>query len=165
MSDTPQMKDLSASDAEGEEWRPVAGYEKDYEVSSLGRIRRVNPPMSTLSCRGKYYVVGLKGRTEYVHRMVLKAFRGSPPSGAVARHLNGNGRDNRLENLAWGTQSENMYDVVRHGRHVRARSPEDRQQALAWLRGGFSRRTIAERLMAHPSTVGKWIKEYGRTGR
>jgi hypothetical protein len=33
-----------------------------------------------------------------------------------ARHLNGNPADNRWpENLAWGTQSENNLDRVRHG--------------------------------------------------
>jgi hypothetical protein len=31
------------------------------------------------------------------------------------RHLNGDSRDNRSENLTWGTHSENAKDGVRHG--------------------------------------------------
>lgn len=50
-----------------------------------------------------------------VHRLVLAAFRGIRLPGMVARHLNGNQLDNRLENLAWGTQKENVDDAKRHG--------------------------------------------------
>src|SRR5262249_12949164 len=37
------------------------------------------------------------------------------------RHLNGIRTDNRPENLAWGTKSENMQDAVRHGTHLETR--------------------------------------------
>lgn len=50
-----------------------------------------------------------------VHRMVLEAWRGPKPEGMFGRHLNGNRKDNRLENLAWGTHSENMLDRGRYG--------------------------------------------------
>lgn len=51
----------------------------------------------------------------FVHRLVLEAFVGKCPDKMHARHLNGNPSDNRVENLAWGTRSENMMDRVRHG--------------------------------------------------
>jgi hypothetical protein len=41
------------------------------------------------------------------------------PNGLVVRHLNGISRDNRLENLAYGTQSDNEQDSIRHGTHYR----------------------------------------------
>lgn len=52
-----------------------------------------------------------------VHHLVLKAFVGPKPAGMECRHLNGNPADDRLENLKWGTPTENSYDTVRHGRH------------------------------------------------
>lgn len=53
--------------------------------------------------------------------MVADAFIGPRPNGAVIRHLNGKANDNRPENLAYGTQAENVQDEVRHGTHVEAR--------------------------------------------
>jgi hypothetical protein len=56
-----------------------------------------------------------------VHRAVALAFHGPPPeSQPIVRHLNGDPSDNRPENLAWGTQSENMRDAVEHGTDPRA---------------------------------------------
>ena len=52
-----------------------------------------------------------------VHELVLSAFSGPKPEGKrVCRHLNGSPRDNRPENLAWGTYAENEDDKMRHGR-------------------------------------------------
>jgi len=45
----------------------------------------------------------------------MLAFFGPPPKGIQVRHLNGNPKDNRLENLAYGTRSDNAKDAIRHG--------------------------------------------------
>jgi hypothetical protein len=39
--------------------------------------------------------------THYVHVLVLEAFAGPRPPGAVGRHLNGDKLDNRIKNLKW----------------------------------------------------------------
>lgn len=54
-------------------------------------------------------------RTRYVHRLVAEAFIGPCPEGMQVRHLNGDHRDNRAENLCYGTPAENAADKVRHG--------------------------------------------------
>ena len=60
-----------------------------------------------------------KNITYKVHRLVLMAFVGLPPSSAhVTRHLDGNRSNNVVENLAWGTSRENCADRTRHGRQV-----------------------------------------------
>lgn len=119
-----------------ETWRPVVGYEGSYEVSSHGRIRRlartvirkngipmrIQSKMRTLSTdRSGYQIVSLpvgsKSRRKYVHHIVLDAFVGLRPPHTECRHLDGNPQNNRLENLAWGTASENAHDRVRHGTH------------------------------------------------
>jgi hypothetical protein len=57
----------------------------------------------------------------YVHTLMLEAFVGPRPfAGANGRHLNDVKTDNRMENLAWGTPSENNYDRVRNGGHPAA---------------------------------------------
>jgi len=56
----------------------------------------------------------------YAHRMVLEAFIGPCPPGMLARHVNDRDRgNNHLDNLAWGTQTENMADALRHGTRPR----------------------------------------------
>lgn len=108
----------------GEEWRPVPEYEDAYMVSSLGRVWSrprfkargglLSPRLSggypaiTLSRRSRY-------RTTHVHRLVMAAFVGPLPEGMQTRHLDGNPENNRLDNLAYGTVSENMRDRLRHG--------------------------------------------------
>ena len=60
-------------------------------------------------------------KTYRVQKLVLDAFVGPRPAGAVARHLNDIGIDNRLVNLAWGTASENMRDCATNGNHHNAK--------------------------------------------
>lgn len=48
------------------------------------------------------------------HVLVLTAFRGPKAAGQVARHLDGNAANNRIENLCWGTASDNSQDMLRH---------------------------------------------------
>jgi hypothetical protein len=60
-------------------------------------------------------VIGIRGRAIRVGPLMLETFVGPRPEGMECRHLNGNFRDNRLVNLAWGTHSENMRDMLRHG--------------------------------------------------
>jgi len=61
-----------------------------------------------------YRNVNLKGsRPRRVHRLVAYAFYGIQDG--VVRHLDGDKLNNKPENLAWGTQRENILDKKRHG--------------------------------------------------
>lgn len=53
---------------------------------------------------------------EYVHRLMAKAFIPNPDNYPVVRHLNDNPWDNHIDNLAWGTQADNMRDCADNGR-------------------------------------------------
>ena len=125
-----------------EVWRPVPGYPM-HEASNTGQIRRLdftdawgriqpgrvlrqsllNYSPKSIAIRGyspKYMRVSMKApdkpqRTMLVHRVVAAAFHGPAPEGHVVRHLDGDSLNNLPENLAYGTESENAYDTVRHG--------------------------------------------------
>lgn len=120
-----------------EVWKPVVGH-PGYEVSDLGRVRSLDrwctqrgrggklfrfwKPGRVLSGRQRgYQQVEISGRTFGVHALVLEAFVGPRPPGQVCRHLNGDRRDARLSNLAYGTHEENCADDERNGTRVRGR--------------------------------------------
>lgn len=116
-----------------ETWKPVVGFEDAYEVSDMGRVRSKDRAVpcrggATRIMRGRvlvpckrgdwgYASVCLgKGNSRLVHNLVLLAFVGPRPfPEAEGRHLNLDGWDNRLKNLAWGTRQENMRDVMLAG--------------------------------------------------
>ena len=127
---------------QSEEWRPILGWEGKYEVSNLGNVRslprvvqrsdgetrRLSGRMlrpGTSKGRDKYLRVGLCRNGELcmhkVHLLVAEAFIGPRPDGLVCRHLNDDPADNRVENLRWGTVSENQYDSVRNKHHCQSK--------------------------------------------
>ena len=95
----------------------------DYCVSTGGVVVSFlfNPPRILKPIQmGSYVGLQLKcndgnRRHRYVHRIVLESFIGSCPKGMECRHLDGNRLNNRLDNLQWGTKSENVKDKDRHG--------------------------------------------------
>ncbi len=50
-----------------------------------------------------------------VHRLVLLTLVGPCPEGYETRHEDGDRKSNRLDNLSWGTPTENDDDRRRHG--------------------------------------------------
>lgn len=63
--------------------------------------------------KGGHVSVSLRGgsRRKPVHQLIMKTFVGEPKKGQEVCHINGIPTDNRLENLKYGTHSENMIDV------------------------------------------------------
>lgn len=143
------MPDGSGFVAKCEHWLPVVDWEGYYEVSDQGRVRSLarvvtarldsaRPglrktipahdmtliPRKCKEAAPPYFVVQFsRGKTRvtpFVHRLVLEAFVGPCPEGMEGCHDNGDSLDNRLENLYWGTRSQNNMDRVRHGRHHNA---------------------------------------------
>lgn len=106
----------------------MPGFEDLYDVSDWGRVRSrttyhgVRPPRLLKPDVDNYgYPVIRLSRAgtrtkRRVHQLVLAAFVGSA-EGRVTRHLDGDPSNNHLGNLAYGTQAENVADILRHGTH------------------------------------------------
>lgn len=109
-------------------WKDIPGYEGKYQVSNLGNVRhllkerRVTIIIHKRLLRpGKdrdYLKVALRGHgrstTYRVHRLVAKAFIGNP-IGKEVNHIDGNGKNNTVENLEIVTRLENMQHAKANG--------------------------------------------------
>lgn len=94
-----------------------------YEVSDCGQVRNaytdhVLVPQAN-KCGVPYLCVSMRadnGRRvrRSIHRLVAAAFCLRRPGCEIVRHLNSDHIDNRAENLAWGTASENVRDSQRN---------------------------------------------------
>jgi len=118
-----------------ENWREFPGWPW-YEVSDLGRVRRVAPGPATRPGRvlaggtiSGYPSVTVRGEggaqnTFLVHHIVAEAFLPPCPGehshgGYQLDHINGCKTDNRAMNLRWVTPEENEANKNRLGRTAR----------------------------------------------
>lgn len=108
-------------------WKSIQKYEGLYKISTEGEIygerwkhylkfRKVRR-----TSKSKFYFRVILSKHDiktvrFVHHLVLETFIGSRPEGMYALHKNDNQLDNRLENLYWGTSSDNRYDAYTNGR-------------------------------------------------
>lgn len=118
-----------------ERWRPVVGRESEYEVSDFGNVRSLDRIKTyvrqgqtvTRRHRGKilspgplpsgHLTVSLgRGDCSLIHRLVLEAFVGPCPEGHEGLHGDDVPNRNVLENLSWGTRSQNVLDAIKNGR-------------------------------------------------
>lgn len=163
-----------------ERWKDIPGF-PGYQASDMGQVRsnrgrnglpfdgwRVLKPIPDTKGYPAYRLAR-PGQTQQrlcAHQLVLLAFVGPRPAGMVGRHvLNNDPNDNRLDNLAYGTQGQNARDKEQHGtaqkgvkhpraklseasvREIRARAAAlPMREVVRWASGtfGISRQSVAD---------------------
>lgn len=102
-------------------WKPVKNYEKYYEVSNLGRVKslggtsmfgknllqRCEKILKNTELKNGYFVVSLKEKKFYVHRLVAEAFLSNKDGLPCINHKDENKKNNFVENLEWCSYSYN----------------------------------------------------------
>ena len=168
-----------------EEWRPVVGYEGVYSVSNQGRVVRVKSSSGTQAGRilkdslnvYGYPTVNLsKGSKTHLyrtHRLAAAAFIGPCPDDEGVNHIDGNKRNNCVENLEYVTQAENSRHASRLGLLVRgervhcSKLTEDDVFSIRGLLGEHKQKDIGRmfgvgQVCVHNIAAGKtwgWLKE------
>jgi len=126
----------------------IAGF-PNYSVFPDGRVysrisRRFLKPLKT---NGYHHVVltadGKQTRVA-IHVLVLEAFVAPRPDGKVGNHINLNRADNRVENLEWVTQSENVLHAYTNGARVIDAAHKERCAALGRSKRSFTEEMASE---------------------
>lgn len=122
-------KNTTSHKTEQEIWKPIPGF-PGYEASNLGMVRswrntprgrRTDPYIiSQFKTNDAGYIsVTLqqngKAKRKYIHSLILLSFVGEKPHNMVCCHLDDNPKNNRLDNIKWDTQKNNIKQAVDNG--------------------------------------------------
>lgn len=140
-----------------EEWKVYtrnAGKKKNHiiEVSNEGRVKD-NGVLIDFSKRHptRYHQVHLL----YVHRMVAELFLPNPDHKPFIDHINTNRLDNRVENLRWVTQTENMGNPL-----TRKKQKDYWSQSEARKRASVKAKAYADKHPEWKEDLSIKLKEY-----
>lgn len=148
-------------------WKPIKGF-TGYEVSNLGHIRSLKYGyplrMATQVTVQGYVRVPLRRDGKYsgqfVHKLVLEAFKGKRPKGHICRWKNDLRSDNRAVNLSWVLRK--TAGVVAHPNGKEPTMAKlTRKQVCEIYRSEGGLREIAERYDVSTHTI--WRIRTGRS--
>ena len=99
------------------------GYLGFYEVSNLGRVKSLKDNLGRdrelilkpQKRKDGYFVIGIKGSTKFLHRIIAEAFIPNPENKPQVNHKDSNRGNCQISNLEWVTASENILHGYKHG--------------------------------------------------
>jgi hypothetical protein len=168
-----------------EQWKPIPGFEKYYEISSLGRISSFDRPPPCGRGHSMRLAQAIRARPNKdgyletclsmnkkkymrkVHRLVALAFIHNPDGKPMVCHRDGDILNNSIENLYWGDSMTNAADTIRHGRQPRgercgvAKLNNDKVRLIRALYPEKSINQIAKQIKSSYGAVDAVVK--GRT--
>ena len=112
-------------------WKDIEGFEGLYQVSNLGRTKRLykndkEKILKPFSNKDGYLRVNLckegKSKQSKVHRLVAKAFIPNLDNKSQVNHRDENKSNNKVENLEWVTSKENINYGTRTERMAKSQS-------------------------------------------
>lgn len=93
-----------------EVWKSIEGYNGDYAISSLGRVKNTKRDyiLKNVKHHSGYLVVNLRGKVHSMHTLVAKTFIPNPDELATVNHKDKNKENNCVANLEWMSNADNI---------------------------------------------------------
>lgn len=169
-------------------FKPIIGFEKYYQVSNKGNIKSIQRVITrkngikqtvqerllkqSINSNGYPYCVLFingKGYHVRVHRCVAEAFLKNIENKPCVNHVDGDKKNNCVENLEWVSHLENNTHALTHGLrqstkgeiHGKAKLKESDIKNIIALKGVLSSRKVAEKynLSSHTTILRIWRKQ------
>ena len=139
--------------------KPIKGF-THYQIDEQGNVyntrtqRYLKPTINNIGYKIVSLSDGSKKGWFLLHRLIAQYHKPNPNNHPIVRHLNDIKTDNRLENLAWGTYSDNMKDRSRNGyKEPKRKLNEDQVKKIIKLKGELSQRKIAKLFNVSQRTI------------
>jgi hypothetical protein len=101
-------------------WKDIKDYEGIYMISNYGNLKSNRGITSGYKTEKGYFRAKLYKnnchKSEYVHRLVAKAFINNEFNKPDVNHIDNNPLNNYVLNLEWCTHKENMAHAAKQGR-------------------------------------------------
>lgn len=140
--------------------KPIPGY-PSYYACYLGFILKQNGnnfyTLDGSQVHNGYLTVKIKHRVK-VHRLVALAYIPNPNDLPIVCHKDNNPTNNHVDNLYWGTQSDNMKQMVLDGRQRKSKIAKHKPTVLKLHNQGFSVKEIVSTIGISDTSVRRLIK-------
>ena len=109
-------------------WKDIEGFEGLYQVSNLGRVKRVTTGRILKGYKNTkgYLLVGLYKHNircnKLIHRLLAQAFIQNPDNKPEVNHIDEDKTNNMVSNIEWSTRKENCNHGTRNERVSKSNS-------------------------------------------
>jgi hypothetical protein len=151
-------------------WKDIKGYESNYQISNLGRVKsnyRIKKLKGSITKKGylsyKLYHINGSKKSFQSHQLVAKAFIDNIDGKTQVNHKDGNKLNNHVDNLEWVTCKENINHAIETG--LRDKCINLRKQDLfgngkinevrMYIEKGLTNTEISKIYNCHHSTISK----------
>lgn len=147
-----------------------------YHITKDGKLFRNGKPVKMFFHKGYMRSVlhnGKMYKNVKAHRLVAETYIPNPDNLPLVRHLDDNPLNNSIDNLAWGTKSDNTFDGIRNGKiHINGKDNPmygkagnlkfSNRKARRFCRlfiKGFDKVYISNRLKVSVITLKNWVEK------
>lgn len=159
-------------------WKAIEGFEGFYEISNLGRVKslvnwnghnyikqeRILAPYKQQLNKnyGRSVVKLIKNKVSKdckVHQLVANAFIPNPNNYKIINHI-GNPLNNKVDNLEWCTQGQNIKHAYDNDLRIARINTIDRETLLELLNNGYTYTQISKILGINRTTAFNYARKF-----